>query len=519
MKTINIKYILSTLILFVTASCFNMNSKLGMMEEKEDEIATKDLPALHRLIKYGKIDSFECFLDQINKQDKLGRTPLHMAVEAEREDMIERLIQLGASLEIRDNEGRTPFYLAIKIAENNDNNAPIKALLQENGHQQIYCTDVTGANALHIAAKLGDSKVAYWLLENYFKIDAISQITDLDGNSFLHCAASKGQIEFLKNFLNEDSKDITNYRGQTLLHVAGANGQTDTWEFLVDFGFATEVFDYQDKKPILNNEEIKETEITEFELDTAITVKNKKREAIITVLKNDKIIARMGIYPKDDENKLESKIDEFINALAILKIHLGQEQLDRINVLIKDEKARSKFTKQIGRALEKTYNWLIKHLGPIAEKLFGKCINLQEEENEDKMSIIEANIPTYEEEEYTSNNIRSKNNAKAIGEFIPGQPESALLYKEEEEKQMTTKEVVNKQYNKTIKAKSNNTSTKTAQKEIVVLDDVPELVTLSDTVIENPYKDKKIDDKKKKRNQPKSTELKDEEDFYKGFFN
>ena len=50
-------------------------------------------------------------------QDQLGRTPLHLAVEAANRGAIERLLFTGrASVKVRDNEGRSPLNVAVQKA-------------------------------------------------------------------------------------------------------------------------------------------------------------------------------------------------------------------------------------------------------------------------------------------------------------------------------------------------------------------------------------------------------------------
>ena len=44
-----------------------------------------------------------------NLPDNTGRTPLHLAYAAERQDMVNRLLEAGANLEARDQEGRVPI--------------------------------------------------------------------------------------------------------------------------------------------------------------------------------------------------------------------------------------------------------------------------------------------------------------------------------------------------------------------------------------------------------------------------
>jgi ankyrin repeat protein len=48
----------------------------------------------------------------VNVADNEGRTPLHIAVETLRPDIAEVLIEAGARLDVEDNRGRTPMDIA-----------------------------------------------------------------------------------------------------------------------------------------------------------------------------------------------------------------------------------------------------------------------------------------------------------------------------------------------------------------------------------------------------------------------
>lgn len=65
---------------------------------------------LKLLLNVGKCD--------INAQDKLGRTRLHLEIEEDRNvATIDLLISMGADLEIQDHQGRTPLFLAADPAQ------------------------------------------------------------------------------------------------------------------------------------------------------------------------------------------------------------------------------------------------------------------------------------------------------------------------------------------------------------------------------------------------------------------
>ena len=67
-------------------------------------------------IKNNSIENIKFNLEDINKIDRMGRTPLIYAiVQRKTRDMIETIIKYGANLELRDKLGDTALKKAIKF--------------------------------------------------------------------------------------------------------------------------------------------------------------------------------------------------------------------------------------------------------------------------------------------------------------------------------------------------------------------------------------------------------------------
>ena len=71
----------------------------------------------HFIVKKHAIDIVQSFLedttkDELNAQNDLGQTPLHIAVAMEKEEVVVALVNGGASTTIKDKNGKTPLDLA-----------------------------------------------------------------------------------------------------------------------------------------------------------------------------------------------------------------------------------------------------------------------------------------------------------------------------------------------------------------------------------------------------------------------
>ena len=72
---------------------------------------------MHRSVLNNNIKFVEYFInkkDDINKQNKNGDTPLHLAFKIGNYDIIRLLLENGANIKIKNKKGITPFDIADK---------------------------------------------------------------------------------------------------------------------------------------------------------------------------------------------------------------------------------------------------------------------------------------------------------------------------------------------------------------------------------------------------------------------
>lgn len=80
--------------------------------------AKKESPvrvSLSEAVRKGDLDQVKSCLDRgvdIEKSDRRGRTPLHIAVMVEKPEIVRHLLEHGANVNCQDNEGRTPLHIA-----------------------------------------------------------------------------------------------------------------------------------------------------------------------------------------------------------------------------------------------------------------------------------------------------------------------------------------------------------------------------------------------------------------------
>lgn len=173
----------------------------------------------------------ETFYD-INGKDSLGRTPLMLATMWGRE-IVEELIQNGANINDKDNEGKNVLVHAII----NNKLEIVNFLLEHNA--DINANDNLGRNALMYAVNTGQNEIINTLLEyiarkNPQNPNAVQEyVNTSDGAAFIF-AARNGYTEIVLNLLNHGANIDSCVLGTTAIEQASKNGHIETVKFLLE---------------------------------------------------------------------------------------------------------------------------------------------------------------------------------------------------------------------------------------------------------------------------------------------
>ncbi|RAP28990.1 hypothetical protein DID76_04335, partial [Candidatus Marinamargulisbacteria bacterium SCGC AG-414-C22] len=149
----------------------------------------------------------------INKQNELGETPLHLAANIAANNKgrttMELLLEKGADINIQNEAGDTPLH----IADRNGDHATMKLLLEKGA--DINMPNKAGDTLLHIAAKKDDHATMKLLLEKGADINKQNE----KGDTLLHIAAENGDHDTMKLLLENDADiNIQNEKGDTPFH-------------------------------------------------------------------------------------------------------------------------------------------------------------------------------------------------------------------------------------------------------------------------------------------------------------
>lgn len=162
-----------------------------------------------------------------------GTTALLMAVRCSQPEIVEYLIENGASVDLADDSGVSPLHAAAEIGCDQ-----IVHLLLNN-KADVSAVDKIGQTALHLAVVGNYTASARLLLENRppANIDAVSPLS----GPCLHLAIRDechGMVALLLH--NKANVNLYNARGQTPLCMAAQSGYFDLLIALLQHGASTE---------------------------------------------------------------------------------------------------------------------------------------------------------------------------------------------------------------------------------------------------------------------------------------
>lgn len=159
-------------------------------------------------------------------RSKNGETPLHVAAEAGRLDIVKLLLGFKASTSARDKRN----WLPIHSAASQGHVAVVKVLIDMGADKDAFTSDGLERTPLHIAAANGQSPTASSLIESKADVNAVRS----DGGTVIHSGAEGGCVSIIHELLAAGAKLDTRTRdGRTALLVAAEEGHAEIVRLLL----------------------------------------------------------------------------------------------------------------------------------------------------------------------------------------------------------------------------------------------------------------------------------------------
>ncbi|CAI2352450.1 unnamed protein product [Caenorhabditis sp. 36 PRJEB53466] len=164
------------------------------------------------------------------RQNRDGMTALHIAVAARNLDAVKLLIELECSIDLVDNEQRTPLHYAA------EHGYPeiVEYLLSEGARNSTR--DHIGATPAHYAAQF-----TVECLKIIFKQSRISEVKDNEQRSCLMWAVCAGNVDVINYLIQRDDapdRRAIDKHGYTALHLAAMVGNEKVCKILINQGWS-----------------------------------------------------------------------------------------------------------------------------------------------------------------------------------------------------------------------------------------------------------------------------------------
>ncbi|MBN2652556.1 MAG: ankyrin repeat domain-containing protein [Spirochaetales bacterium] len=184
---------------------------------------------IHKMVREGDREKLQkLYFKQgvsVDERDEEGKTPLYLAIELGFDDIAKFLIDIGADPNIPNNEGQTPLFIASE-----KNNLQIVELLLKAG-ADIDSKDSYGRTAMYYAVYTENFRMMEILKENGADIF----IRDDQGNSPASIAIEKGRL-FVPYLIDKDNVNTIGADNFTSLSAAVMVGEPEVVRYLLSIG-------------------------------------------------------------------------------------------------------------------------------------------------------------------------------------------------------------------------------------------------------------------------------------------
>jgi len=197
--------------------------------------------------KFGRLDDVKYYVEEmkvnINLEDNMRFTAIHLACRYGKRDVAKYLIEKGAIVDFPDGS-RSPIHLAVEQGKT----SVVELLIKKKVNIECRTNAKFGFTPLHLACDKNKLPEAKLLIEGGADIEAKST-----GRGFTpaHVACQNGHVEILEYLISKGCKvnALTTWKF-SCLHLASMEGFDDVIEVLIKHGAKTDVRNDEGKTPL-----------------------------------------------------------------------------------------------------------------------------------------------------------------------------------------------------------------------------------------------------------------------------
>ncbi len=178
----------------------------------------------------GNLEVVDYLVPKVNIAQRTlkSETVLHFAASSGKIEVVKKLVENFADVNLKSVDGNTPLHLAISSKTENAEDVALYMLEQ---HADVFLRNIAGETPLHLAAGQGFQR----LVEKLLEMGVNPNIENINGSMALHYAAYGGSLEIVKLLLARPvNVNKGNCFGTTPLIMASAMGHLEVVRELMD---------------------------------------------------------------------------------------------------------------------------------------------------------------------------------------------------------------------------------------------------------------------------------------------
>jgi ankyrin repeat protein len=233
----------------------------------------------------------------VNVRNNNGQTPLHLACQVGSHDVVQLLLGRGADMEVQDDSHSTPLLVALEHGARLTGGAfkAVAKLLVESG-ANVNIRNNRDQTPLHLACEHGYHDVVRLLLDQDADVEAQDNrhSTPFHLALFYHCRWNTESFKAVATLLvgSCSNVNVRNDEGQTTLHLAAECGYYNIVRFLLDRGADVKAQDKHHATPLhlilgnwppRNTEELKDVAILLIESGADVHIRNDRGQTPLHV--------------------------------------------------------------------------------------------------------------------------------------------------------------------------------------------------------------------------------------------